>query len=277
MRLERTVDVVREHPRLQPEARVVHELERVLVGLVRADRHDRTEDLLAADLHLGCHVGQERRLEERTLARTPGEDLGALGDGLLDPTADPVDLRTLDHRSDVDRRIERIADLELLHLLREELGEPVVDVARDVHALDADAALSGLVVPAERDPLGGEVQIGVGVHDHAGVPAELERDALLRIEALQVPADLRGARETDLAVPLVAGHPVRDLRADGQDLIHALGQIGLVEELRQAERPDRRGRRRLHGDRGADAERGSHLVGDQVEREVERGDPEHGP
>src|SRR5439155_16936748 len=103
------------------------------------------------------------------------------------------------HRPDVYRRVESIADLELLHLLRQELGEPVVDVARDVDSLDADAALSGLVVPAERDPLGGEVQIGVGMHDHAGVPAQLERDALLRVETLQVPADLGGAREADLA------------------------------------------------------------------------------
>src|SRR5437667_42264 len=215
VRLERAIDVVREHPGLQPEPRVVHELERVLEGLVRAYRHDRAEDLLTADLHLRRHVGQERRLEERTLAGPTREDLRALGHGLLDPATDPVDLGTLDHRSDVDGRIERIAHLQLLHRLRQELGEPVVDVARDVDPLDADAALSRLVVAAERDALSREVQVGIGMHDHAGVPTELERHALLRIEALQVPADLRGAGEADLAEPLVPGHTVGDLRADG--------------------------------------------------------------
>ena len=89
---ERPVDVVREHARLQAVPRVVHRGERVLERLVRADRHDRAEDLLAADLHLGRHVREQRRLEDRALAGAARQHLGALRDGLLDPLLDPVDL-----------------------------------------------------------------------------------------------------------------------------------------------------------------------------------------
>ena len=113
--------------------------------------------------------------------------------------------------------------------------------------------------------------------DHAGVPAELERHALLRVEPLQVPTDLRGAGERDLAVPVVASHAVGDLRGDRQDLIHPLRQVGLGEELRESERADRGGARGLHDDRGADGERGRDLVRHEVQREVERGDAQDRP
>ena len=79
------------------------------------------------------------------------------------------------------------------------------------------------------------------------------------------------------AEPLVPGHPVRDLRGDRQHLEHPVRQVRLVEQLRQAERPERGRGRRLDDDRRADRERGRHLVRHQVQREVERRDPEHGP
>ena len=93
--------------------------------------------------------------------------------------------------------------------------------------------------------------------------------------SLEVPADLGRAGERDLAIPVVARHPVGHLRPDGEHLVHALRQVGLGEELGQAERADRRGGRRLHHDGRADAERRSDLVRHQVQREVERGDAEH--
>ena len=115
---------------------------------------------------------RQTRISGRTLARSvgskngpspfPREDLGALGDRLVHPLGEPVDLLALDHGPDVDRRVEWIADLEL-DLLHQARREVLVDLGRHQHALDADAALARLVVAAERHALRREVEVGIGV------------------------------------------------------------------------------------------------------------------
>ena len=95
----------------------------------------------------------------------------------------------VDHRPDVDRRVQRVAGLQAVDLLHEPRHELVVDLGLHEHPLDADARLPGLVVAAERQARRGEVEVGVAVDDHAGVAAELERHVLVRVERLQLPAD----------------------------------------------------------------------------------------
>ena len=153
---------------------------RLVERLVRADRHDGPEDLLAANLHLRLHVGDQRRLVERPLALAAREHRGALRDGLLDPLLDPVDLAPLDHGADVDGRVHRVADLQALDLLDEPGREVLVNLGGTRTRCTLMHALAGLVVPAERDPLRGQIQVRVAVDDDARVAAELERDALLR-------------------------------------------------------------------------------------------------
>ena len=88
----------------------------------------------------------------------------------------------------------RIAGDERLRLRDQHVAEFVVDVGVDEDALDADAALAGLVEGAEDDPLDRVVEVGVPVDDHRRVAAELEHHLLLAGLGLQVPADRRASR-----------------------------------------------------------------------------------
>ena len=81
-----------------------------------------------------------------------------------------------------------------LGLRHQPLPQLVVDVGVDDDALDADAALAGLVEGAEDDPLDRVVEVGVAVDDHRGIAAELEHHLLLAGLGLEVPADRRASR-----------------------------------------------------------------------------------
>ena len=74
----------REDVGAETEGRVVRELDRgVLVGDPVDDRRG-AEELLAVDVHLGRHVGEHGRCEERTVAGAAGQQRRALLDGLVD-------------------------------------------------------------------------------------------------------------------------------------------------------------------------------------------------
>ena len=66
----------------------------------------------------------------------------------------------VDHRADVGRRIERVADLEVADALDEPLHERVPDRLVDEHPLDADADLAGVGEGADEDPPDGPVEVG---------------------------------------------------------------------------------------------------------------------
>jgi hypothetical protein len=61
---------------------------------------------------------------------------------------------------------------DLLGDLRDEL---VVDGLLDVHALDRDARLAGVLHRVVGGEVGGALEVGVGQHDHRVLAAELER------------------------------------------------------------------------------------------------------
>ena len=120
--------------------------------------------------------------------------------------------RSVDHRADVGRRVERVADLER-RAPRELVHERVPDVLVDEHPLDADADLARIGEAADEGPLDRPVEVRGLVHDDAGVAAELEHDLLLAGPLLHPPADRRRAREGQELEPLVGDHPVAQLAA----------------------------------------------------------------
>ena len=213
---------------------------------------------------------------EGVLPLAAREDLGALFHGLLDPGIDPFQRVVVDQRADVDRGVERIADLQGLDLLDEPGHEVLVHLGLDEDTLHRDAGLPRLVVPAHGDPRRGMVQVGVGMDDDPGVAPELEGGVLVRIEALQLPPDPR-AREGELLEPPVLHQLLGPLAGDRQDREHPLGQFGLVEQLGKGQGAERRYPGRLHHDGGAHGQGRSHLVGHQVDREIERADRQDRP
>ena len=85
--------------------------------------------------------------------------------------------------------------------------------------------------------------------------------------------DRRAAGEAHHVDPVVHDELVAERAAGADDdLEDVLGQPGLAQQLGEAQRRDRRGGGGLEDDDVAGGDRRRHLVGDQVEREVERRD-----
>ena len=215
---------------------------------------------------------EQGRLEHRAVALAAAEQGRALGHRLLDPAVEPLRLPSVDHRADEDVAVLGIAGDQRLGLRDQHVAEFVIDVVVDQDALDADAALAGLVEGAEDDPLERVVEVGVRVDDHRRIAAELEHHLLLAGLGLEVPADAGRAGEAQQLQPLVGGEQVGALAVRGQDREGALGQIGLGQHLAHDDRAERRAAGRLHHERAADRERRRDLVRGEVEREVERRD-----
>ena len=141
-----------------------------------------------------------------------------------------------------------------------------------VHALHRDAGLACVAEAAEDDPLQRVVDVCVLVHDHGGVAAELERHALASGARLQPPADRRAARECEQLDPVVLDERARVVGRARHDGEAASRPAGLVDQLGELERADRRLRRGSQHDRVSRGERGRDLVRHEIEGEVERRD-----
>ena len=103
--------------------------------------------------------------------------------------------------------------------------------------------------------------------------AELELDALAVRAFREAPADVARAGEGEQPHAFVLDQHVADLAGGaGDDVDPARRQACLLLELGEEERRERRRRRGLQHDGAARGERGRDLVGDEVEREVERRD-----
>ena len=116
-------------------------------------------------------------------------------------------------------------------------------------------------------------RVGALVDDRRRRVPELELHALPRRAPREVPADPGRAGERDELHALVLDERVADLgRRAGDDVQPPGREPGLLEELGEEERRERRRGRGLEHDRAAGGERRRDLVGDEVEREVERAD-----
>ncbi len=178
---------------------------------------ERGERLVRADLGGDRRVGEDRRGEERAVGLAAEEELAAEGDRLVDPALGPAGGGTVDHRPDVGRGVERIADLEGLRALDEAGHERVPDPLVDEHPLDADADLAGVGEGADEAAPDGPVEVGRLVDDDPGVAAELEDDLLLAGPLLHPPADRGAAGEAEELEPRIRHHPVAELAAHRQD------------------------------------------------------------
>ena len=168
-----------------------------LEGGVAIDRRHRAEDLLAPDLRLVRRRAEQGRGQAAALVDqlAAGEQLGAGGDRLVDPLLDPVAVARGDQRPDVGLVVERVADLELLDVGDQPLGEGVGDVLLDEDALDRDAALAGVREGVDLRFVGRRLPVAVGVDDQRRVGAQLEVDLLVGDAAADAPADLGRAGE----------------------------------------------------------------------------------
>jgi hypothetical protein len=159
-----------------------------------------------------------------------GDDLGALGAAALEVSEHAFELALVDQRPHRRALVERVAEHDLAGGLRETGHDVVVAVAvdEDPRARSADLAL--VREEPHRDPRDDGLEVGVGEDDLRRLPAELERHATELPGGLDrdLPADLRAAREADLADVRVPGERRAGRLAEPRDDVdRTFGEAGL--------------------------------------------------
>jgi len=137
-------------------------------------------------------------------------------------------------------------------------------------ALHADAALARLVEGADDDARDRVVDVGVLVHDHRRVAAQLEHDLLLARLGLDPPPRRGRTGEAQELQAFVRRELPRPVPRTRQDRERPLRQVALRQHFADQERPDRRPARGLQDERTPRRDRRRHLVGGEIQRKVER-------
>src|SRR5207248_10902856 len=139
------------------------------------------EHLLAREEAFVAHVFEDRRRDQVAVVvdAYPAREHGAaLLPAALDRSNDVVELALVDDRTDLDVRVEWVADLPAFDAGEQLLLERVVDGVLHVDAARGRALLSGRPEGAGKRRLDRAVELGVGEDDQRVVAAELELDAL---------------------------------------------------------------------------------------------------
>ena len=215
----------------------------------------------------GIGVLDHGRLEEPPVSRAASQDPCAIGRRIVDPGLGSRHGLLVDHRTEIGRAVERVAKLNRLDRVDQLLAELLVDLFDDEDALHRDADLTGVGKGADADPVHGEIEIGVGVDDHAGVAAELENDLLHPGAALHLPTDVRRAGEGEQLEARVLDQGVADFAIHRHDADRALRHARRLDNLGEEQHGQRIARGRLEHDRVAGGDRRRDLVQRQVERE----------
>ena len=252
--------------------------DRLLERVDGDQRGRRAEDLLLRDPHLRVDVGEDGRAVVEALAvdaLAAGQQLRALALADLGVRVDLLDRRLVDHGADVGVVLPRRADPQLLGARDELLLQLLVDAALHDHARRRGAALAGRAERRPDDAVDREVDVGVVHDDDRVLAAELEVDVLQLVGRVlrDEHAGLARAGERDHRHVGVAHERVARLLAEAvHDLHDALGQAGLVQQVDEALREQRRVLGRLQHDGVAADERGRELPRRDRDREVPRRD-----
>ena len=138
-----------------------------------------------------------------------------------------------DERAHLRRGVGAGTDDELVEPEADRVDERIADVADGHDHAHGHAPLAGRAVGGAHRGVGGQVEVGVGQHDHVvlGAAERLHPLAVRGAGLVHVAGHRRGAHEADRADVGVLEDPVhRDLVAV-HDVEHAVGQPRVVEDL----------------------------------------------
>lgn len=131
------------------------------------DANDRAEGLDGHDVHAVVTVVEDGGGDEVAVHGFVSEDnLGALGDGVLDLGDDMVFLFAHDHRADCGGFVVAVADREVFELLGEFADELGLDGVLDIEAFGGDADLAAVSDGVVDTELCGFVEVGALEYDH---------------------------------------------------------------------------------------------------------------
>ncbi|MBV9605330.1 MAG: aldehyde dehydrogenase family protein, partial [Solirubrobacterales bacterium] len=159
----------------------------------------------------------------------------------------------------------RRANFQPAHTRKEPLEKGVQSVLGTVNAFHGEAGLACIEEPPDTRRAGRGIEVGVLADDERIGSAQLERDPLgarcgRNGDAL---SGCSRAGERDLADTWVADERLPDLRATTDDVQDSSRQAGLVQQLRDANRRERRRRSWLCDDGIPGDQRGGDLVREQ--------------
>ncbi len=190
---------------------------------------------------------------------------------------DPLELLGRVDRADIGVLVQRVAEPEAAHPLPQLADHLVVHALLDQQPRSGAAHVPLVEEDAVDDPLDGLVERGVLEHDVGRLAAQLEGQLrpCARERGLDVASDRGRAGERDL-VDSFPAHPADERRAGravaGQDRHHARRKVGLLADLGEEQRGQRRRLCRLE-DRDVPArQRGRELPRRHQQREVPRHD-----
>ena len=167
----------------------------VLVGL---DENDGAEDFFVANLHAGLRGGEDGGRDDGAVAFAAGDELGAAGDGFLDPGFDAFGFAGADERTDFRGFVGWIAGDQFGGDFDELPEKGLEDTALDKDALHADAGLAGVAEGGMGGAQRGFIEVGpVAVDDERSVAAEFEQHALAAGVGFEFPANFCRAGEAD--------------------------------------------------------------------------------
>jgi hypothetical protein len=237
------------------------------------DRDRRAEGFLAHQLAIVGHVIEHRRRVNRALAVVAVKQGGAFLYRIVDPVLEQDCRGLVDDGADIGVGIHRIAILQLGRFLCDQRCELVAGRVDAQHALDRGAALSRILGAAGDGQFGRLVEVGVVHDDQWRIAAEFEHGAPITRGLGDILADRHAAGERNQVDVFVGQHFVAHvLRQPGNHRQHLRRQAGLVDDVGQ----NQRGQRRLLGGLGDHAvigrDRRRDLVRDHVERVIERRD-----
>ena len=230
---------------------------RLLDGLGRRaegqDRQHRSEDLVPRDAVTGLHVREDGRREPEPLVGDDAVRRPAVGALLVaDPAelAHAVELLERVDRADVGVLVERVAEPQGREPRLEPLDDLVVDRLLHEQAAARAADLALIEEDARDDPVDRLLDGGVLEDDVRGLAAELERHLL--VGARDCLRDLAADRGRPGEGDLVDTRMPHQRRSGGSGARHDVDntrrQIGLLEDLGEQQRGERRGLGRFQHD-----------------------------
>ena len=234
-------------------------------------------------MRVGC-IGDEGRLQEgaRFEARhlgafAPGENACAVLLGDLDVAKHAFDLRVVDLRAHLGRRIHGVAHLHGLEGFGETFENLVVDLAFDEETRARAAHLALVEENPDLDALDRALEIAVGKENVRGLAAEFERGGNETVGRglRDVDAHFGRAREGELVKARVLEHRVARGAARTRDDVHDPGGNVAGDDFGEMQKGERGGRGWLDHDRVPGGERRSELPRAHEEREVPRNDLTH--
>lgn len=265
----------------QSHARIVSQLNSLILRIKRKQSHNRSERLLPSNQHLPIRTGDDGRLEEIPIIPltalqllTAHQKLPAVLLRILDLRQGLVETPLRRHRPHGRLIIASMAHDESLRLLRQNLRELVVHALLHVHAVGRDARLPG-VSPLERHELRGRlVEVRVVEHEERTVAAQLQRALLqpVRADLRHQLAHPRAAGERHFLDQRVAAERFAELRrvveTRCEHAENAFLEPSLLGEIREREHGEWSLGRGLDDHRAARRERRARFAQDHGDGEV---------